>query len=140
MAGATVDIALMGALKTKMGWLGDRQKLVAANVANASTPGYKPKDLKNTSFDELLKGATEKNGIGVVSLMTTQVSHIKVDAPKPMPNAVESPDSETTMDGNAVVLEEQMVKMAESRLKFEAAVAFYNKSMGLLRLAGRKPS
>jgi flagellar basal-body rod protein FlgB len=39
-----------------------------------------------------------------------------------------APDSSTTLDGNSVVLEEQMIKMAESRADYEAAVSFYQKS------------
>ena len=43
------------------------------------------------------------------------------------------------MDGNSVVLEEQMLKMAESRMQFQAAVSFYEKSMSMLRMAARAP-
>jgi flagellar basal-body rod protein FlgB len=52
---------------------------------------------------------------------------------------ITSLDSETTMDGNSVVLEEQMLKMAESRMQFQAAVSFYEKSMSMLRLAAKAP-
>ena len=48
-------------------------------------------------------------------------------------------DSETTMDGNSVVLEEQMMKMADARMNYDAAIGFYQRSMGLLRMAARKP-
>ena len=50
-----------------------------------------------------------------------------------------SPDSETTLNGNAVVLEEEMIKMAESRMNYDAAISFYQKSMGMLRLATKRP-
>ena len=50
-----------------------------------------------------------------------------------------SPDSETTLDGNAVVVEEQMMKIAETRMDFETMVGLYQKSLGLLRLASRAP-
>jgi flagellar basal-body rod protein FlgB len=52
---------------------------------------------------------------------------------------VSAPDSETTLDGNQVVLEEQMLKMSESRSDYDAAIGFYQKSLGLLHLAIRKP-
>ena len=51
-----------------------------------------------------------------------------------------APDSETTLDGNRVVLEEQMMKMTEARLEYEAAIGFYQKSLNLLRMASRPPS
>jgi flagellar basal-body rod protein FlgB len=50
-----------------------------------------------------------------------------------------TPDSETTLDGNAVVVEEQMMKIAETRMDFETMVGLYQKSLGLLRLASRTP-
>ena len=53
--------------------------------------------------------------------------------------AESTPDSETTLNGNQVVLEEQMVKMSESRSDYDAAIGFYQKSLGLLHLAIRKP-
>jgi flagellar basal-body rod protein FlgB len=52
---------------------------------------------------------------------------------------VDAPDSETTLDGNRVVLEDQMMKMTEARLDYDAAIGFYQKSMDLLRLAARPP-
>jgi flagellar basal-body rod protein FlgB len=52
---------------------------------------------------------------------------------------MKTPGSETTLNGNAVVLEEEMLKMTESRMNYEAAISFYQKSMGLLRLATKRP-
>ena len=52
---------------------------------------------------------------------------------------VDAPDSDTTLDGNQVVLEEQMLKMNETRMSYDAAISFYQKSMHLLRMAGRAP-
>jgi flagellar basal-body rod protein FlgB len=50
-----------------------------------------------------------------------------------------APDSETTLDGNAVVVEEQMLKMAESRMAYDAAIGLYQKSLAMLRLATKPP-
>jgi flagellar basal-body rod protein FlgB len=51
----------------------------------------------------------------------------------------EARDSETTLDGNGVVLEDQMMKMTETRMEYDAAIGFYQKSMALLRMAARRP-
>jgi len=48
-------------------------------------------------------------------------------------------DSETTLDGNQVVLEEEMMKMTQARMDYDAAIGFYQKSLAMLRLAARKP-
>ncbi len=130
-------ISLMSALKSRMGWLSDRQKVVSQNVANASTPGFKPKDLAPQDFAALVKGQ-EAPLIPTIRLMD--------GTPLTLPDAtahggkqVSSPDSETTMDGNSVVLEEEMLKMSESRQNFEAAVGFYEKSMNMIRMAAKSP-
>ena len=41
--------------------------------------------------------------------------------------------------GNAVVVEEQMLKMAESRMAYDAAIGLYQKSLAMLRLATKPP-
>ena len=71
---------------------------------------------------------------------------LTADAPPPAHGRPESgfapvvsPDSEATLNGNQVVLEDQMMKMNESRMDYDAAVGFYQKSLGLIQLAIRKP-
>lgn len=144
------NLPLLGALKSKMGWLNQRQKVVSENVANAQTPGFRPHDLKAQDFQSLLKQARSQpsaqatlgasSDVSKVGLMRTQGGHIgsRVSGRNDAAREVR-PDSETTLDGNAVVLEEQMVKMAESRMQFEAAVAFYTKSLAMVRMASRRP-
>ncbi len=137
-------ITLLDALQSRMRWLSGRQKVVAENVANASTPGYKPKDLQAQDFGALMKGdaAGGAGGAGQLGLMAPQGGgqFIQIEGFKPgMARAVTSLDSETTMDGNSVVLEEQMLKMSESRMQFEAAVGFYEKSLNMVRLAVKAP-
>jgi flagellar basal-body rod protein FlgB len=52
---------------------------------------------------------------------------------------VDSPDTETTIDGNSVVLEDQMVRAAETRMAFESGLALYQKGLQLMRMAARPP-
>lgn len=130
-------ISFLSALQSRMGWLSDRQKLVAENVANASTPGFKPKDLKAQDFAALVQGQTEGGAIG---LAQTDAGHMVLPGQTAMQaREITSPDSETTLDGNSVVLEEQMLKMSESRMQFQAAVGFYEKSLAMIRLAAKVP-
>ena len=53
--------------------------------------------------------------------------------------AERQPDFETTLDGNQVSLEDQMLRMADSRMNYDAAIAFYQKSMTMIRSASRGP-
>lgn len=134
-------IPLFSMLKGRLGYLSQRQNLVAQNVANASTPGYTPKDLAPFRIENQA-GATH-----AARAMTTNPMHIAAGgggggAAHGMAGswkAHDAPDSETTLDGNQVVLEEQMMKLTEARMNYDAAIGFYQKSMNLLRMAARPP-
>lgn len=132
------QIPLLAMLKGKLGYLNERQKLISQNVANADTPGYAPSDLKPFSFEQQLKAATAaENG---VSQTRTNAAHLAGKSnDKPVWKSQESPDSEARLDGNQVVLEDQMIKMGEARMDYDTAVGLYTQSLGLLRLAARKP-
>lgn len=137
-------IPLFSLLQNKLGYLSERQKLIAQNVANSSTPGFTPKDLK--PFDQQ-PGLDKKASAGVMAQVAQTDSGASIsgassrrrdDQPK-VYASMEAPDSESTLDGNQVVLEEQMLKMSESRADYEAAVGFYQKALGMLHMAVHKP-
>jgi flagellar basal-body rod protein FlgB len=138
------EIPLFAMLRDRMGYLSERQKVIAENVANADTAKFVPNDLKPFSFDARVQATQMAQAGGGASMMAaTQAGHM---APKNERRGIgsqfktaRSPDSETTLNGNAVVLEEEMIKMTEARMNYDAAISFYQKSMGLLRMAARKP-
>lgn len=134
------EIPLFSMLKGRMGYLSERQKVIAQNVANADTARYVAEDLKPFSFDAKVQ-MQQVQATG--SMAATQAGHM---APKDERRGlgaqfktVKSPDSETTLNGNAVVLEDEMIKMNEARMSYDAAISFYQKSMNLLRMAARPP-
>ncbi len=129
------DLPLLGQIKGRLSWLDERQRVIAQNVANADTPGYVGRDL-NTPTDF---AAAMRSGGGGVQMVRTSNMHIAPAGPRARFETTASPDSETTLDGNAVVVEEQMLKMAESRMAYDAAIGFYQKSMQMLRMAARPP-
>jgi flagellar basal-body rod protein FlgB len=135
------DIPLMSLLKDRMGYLNHRQKLIAENVANADTPGYQPRDLK--PFDKLVAApGTIAADSGGLALARTNPMHIAAVTPTPGGplSPSKSPDSETTLNGNSVVLEEEMMKMTETRSDYSTAVSLYQQSVTMLQTAIRKPS
>ena len=130
------NIPLFATLKSRLGYLTQRERLVAENVANSETPGYAPKDLKPFTLPD------DKSAAGLkLATVTTSVRHISSTGSASAARfaAVIAPDGETTLDGNQVVLEEQMMKMQEARMNYDAAIGFYQKSMNLLRMAARAP-
>lgn len=131
---SVTDLSLLNQIKGRLGWLDDRQRVIAQNVANSDTPGYAARDLKvPTDF------AAAMNRQRNVRVMTTHAAHIAPPGQAARFDVKRTPDSETTLDGNSVVVEEQMLKMAESRMAYDAAIGFYQKSMSMIRMAARKP-
>ncbi len=130
---AITDLPLLSQIKGRLTWLDQRQRVIAENVANADTPGYVGRDLSQPAdFAAALRG-------GRLQMTRTSALHIAPAGPAARFEAHKAPDSETTLDGNSVVVEEQMLKMAESRMAYDAAIGLYQKSMQMLRLAAKPP-
>jgi flagellar basal-body rod protein FlgB len=140
------DIPLFAMLRQRLGYLGERQRVIGQNVANADTPGYRPVDLKPFAFQGLVDGQAQASlamtGAGkALAPAQTTVGHLPGIAPKKGTSFRSSTadDSETTLNGNSVNLEDQMIKMSDARTQYDAAIGFYQKSLDLLRLAARRP-
>jgi flagellar basal-body rod protein FlgB len=127
------DIPLFAMLKGKLQYENQRQTLVAQNVANADTPDYAPRDLKAFTFDQAMQSQS-------VAMVRTNAMDI-ASAPSSGGAAGDqaSPDSEVRLDGNHVVLEDQMMKLTEARMDYDAAVGLYQQSLQLLKTAIKKP-
>jgi flagellar basal-body rod protein FlgB len=83
-------------------WLELRQSTIAANVANANTPGYKARDVE--PFNKVLDGVP-------VRLATTSPAHIQLDASETDTRTSPKKDSwEVVHSGNSVSIEQEMVK------------------------------
>lgn len=127
------DLSLIGFLKTKMSWHQSRQRVLAENVANADTPDYRAVDLKPMRFENHLKGPSVA---GVRAAQTHDV-HFPgaLVAEKPGFATSQGEGWEITPEGNAVVLEEQMIKVSGNQFDYQLASTLYSRSLGLLRTA-----
>ena len=119
-------------LRTRMQWHQERQKILADNVANSDTPNFRPRDLVEPKFDAF--GPT----VPGVSLMRTAASH-QAGAESTSTFARTEGGFQIRPAGNAVNLEDEMMKVANNQMDFQAATGLYTKSLGLIKLAvGRK--
>jgi flagellar basal-body rod protein FlgB len=123
-------IPLLEAITKRMSWLGERQSVLAQNVANADTPGYTPKDVKAPTFTELVSGASPR-----LALAVTAPGHIT-----PVSDAGSfkiTPDkvTERSLNGNAVQLEDQMMKVSDAAGDYALTTSLYRKQLGLIKLA-----
>lgn len=127
-------------LRSRLDQLSERQRLIAENIANASTPGYRPRDLDTTAFERALASQSPNGGGGVI-MTRTNPGHMALGGggSRSQPQIVTRPDTETTIDGNAVVLEDEMMRAAETRMAFETGIALYQKGLSLVRMASKPP-
>jgi flagellar basal-body rod protein FlgB len=87
------------------------------------------------AFERMLSSSS-----GGITLARTSAGHMGAGGAARGGDALVTPDHyETTIDGNAVVLEEQMARAAETRMQFETGIALYQKGLELMRMAARAP-
>ena len=126
------DVPLMSMLRERMSWLHQRQDLLSQNVANADTPGYVARDLKAQDFSALLKGETRHGS----ALNSTDPRHITMRPGSASRfEDVEAADSVANPNGNAVSLEQEMIKVSETQAEFQAAANLYAKAMLMMKTA-----
>jgi len=130
---AITDLTLMNFLKAKMQWHQGRQVVLAENVANADTPGYRARDLKPFKFETQLQLAQMR---GVPAARTHKAHFAGALASSNSAFATDqSMGWEVTPGGNGVVLEEQMIKVSENQFDFQLATTLYTRSLGRMRTA-----
>ncbi len=120
-------IGLFDLAQRRLNWSEQRQALLAKNIANASTPGFAPRDLP--SFAETLARGTPAGP------QRTQPGHLAgPDGGGIRPAAAARPRSRAP-DGNAVTMDEQLAKVSETETGQSLVTTIYRKYMGLFALA-----
>ncbi len=127
------DLPVLVMLKSKLKWHQTRQRVLAENIANADTPGYKARDLKQLNFERALQSASQVS----LATKTTNPRHflIKADNTAPAPGTRKVGGWEVSPSGNAVSLEEQMMKITQNQMDYNAASTLYSRALGLIRIA-----
>jgi flagellar basal-body rod protein FlgB len=128
------DLPILSALRTKMQWHQERQRVLAENISNANTPNFKPRELVEPTFDN--KGANLSGGMGSLAMMRTSASHISVSGAAQSFNGDGGKSGfQTRPAGNAVNLEDQMLKVSANQMDYAAATSLYTRSLGMLKTA-----
>ena len=125
-------LAIFQAIKDKMEWNQSRQKLLAENVANADTPGYRGRDLVKFDFESVMRA----QNLNSITTVTTNSRHIAARNPGGIGSSEFAVQSyEITPNGNSVVLEDEMMKVAANQMDYQAAASLYSRSIKLIRTA-----
>ncbi len=125
------DFAIFRMMSGKMRWLGQRQRVLAENIANADTPKFQARDLKDVDFRK-----TGASNVFRVQLARTHDSHLKgVGDENAFSDQRERKPYEVAPTGNSVVLEEQMLKVGQTAGDHRLMTNLYRKHIGMFRTA-----
>ena len=129
---AFLNMPVFSALTDKMRWHQTRQGLLAENVANAETPGYRGRDLAQYDFADSNKAFSAAS----VTTTATQPNHFSVSSSANSAfGAQRMANFEITPEGNGVTLEDEMMKVTTNMMDYQAATGLYTKSIKILKTA-----
>jgi len=128
------QIPLLSAMMRRLNWLQQRQQVLAHNIANADTPGFKASDLKPQnprSFQSLLRDQAPS-----ISMAVTDAKHVQLARAGGAAIVQKDPGaSDISLSGNNVVIEQQMMKISETQMEHQTITSLYRKHLGMLRMA-----
>ncbi len=125
-------LPLLTLMAKRMAWLGQRQKVLAQNIANANTGGYRARDLEPMNFKDMVKGAS---GGGKLQMATTNGGHI---APKGATATAAKEivtDDAPKLSGNSVDVEKEIMKVGQTTMDHQFITHLYRKQVAMIKLA-----
>ena len=132
-----LNLPIFQAITGKMEWLKRRQNVLSENLANSDTPGYTPSDLTPMDFSTMLNSSSSATAIHQAQLQ--QAMHGgTADSGEQMgkdAEVVQKKGLETTPNGNSVVLEQQLINVAETQIQYSMLTNLYRKQADMVRLA-----
>lgn len=105
----------------------NRQRVIATNVANADTPGYRARDLRDFDPDR-----------APVSLKTTRPGHVAAGGWGSAAGVIDA-RGEPSPNGNSVSIEDEMLRAADARRQFDLSLSVMQSGLTMMRTAlGRR--
>ena len=118
------QIGLFALAERKLGWIDARQRVLAQNIANADTPGYRGRDVKQ--FADVL---------GQSAITPARTSPLHLAGLSQSIGGGETSVAERAPDGNAVALEDQMTKVADDETSQAMVGNLWHSYMGMFMTA-----
>jgi flagellar basal-body rod protein FlgB len=120
-------IGLFDLAEKRLGWLAQRQGVLAGNIANVNTPGFAARDIQ--PFTAVLAGS------GGIEPVLTQPGHMPGTLPSGLASLTKNPPSGRSLDGNSVALDEQLTKVADSETTQSLVTSIWKKYVGMFNTA-----
>ena len=125
------NLPLFQMMSRRLAWLGARQQVLAQNIANANSPGYKPRDLVPLDFQSMAEGH-----MAPLAPTMTNPAHLASFSPDGSPKSVRDRHPiETKLSGNAVNLEQQLMKADKTATDYELTTNLYRKHLQMIKEA-----
>jgi len=115
---------------------GQRQAMLASNIANADTPGYIAKDL---DFSRAMQAANAKL---TASLSTTATNHLQASPVPPMSTldfVRYATSGQPNIDGNSVDMDRERASFAQNSIMYQFAVNLMSGEYEDFRMASSDP-
>jgi len=121
---ANDGMGLFDLAEARLAWVDRRQQVLAQNIANADTPGYRPSDV--TPFASQLQS--------VLALARTDDKHLAGSEASEM-SLRKALTPQVAIDGNAVSVTDQLAKVADTSGTQELVEDIYKKYIGFFMTA-----
>lgn len=112
----------------------ERQRVLASNIANADTPGYRATDF---DFAAALRAATQPNAPGSGALIRTHAQHVDIGGGPMGAPLSEDAATQPSADGNTVDMDAERARFADNAMRYEAALAALNHQIKTLLAAAQ---
>ena len=120
-------IGLFDLAAKRLAWAAQRQNVLASNVANANTPGFRARDIE--SFAAILSGN------GAVAPAQTQLGHMPGTVPTGLASIAKDAPKGRALDGNSVALDQQLTKVADTETTQTLVTTIWKKYVGMFNTA-----
>lgn len=117
--------------------LSDRQRVIAGNIANSETPGFKARTMPEPDFSSMVGVRSGASGVAKPSVVRTSgMLALGASETASSGRIVEDKDvTETKPDGNNVTLEDQLLRLGQVQADYATLTSLYAKQMKLLKTA-----
>lgn len=125
-----------------MQYLSAKQRVIAQNIANASTPKYLAKDIEEPAF---LSSSSSVSTTKIVGLRVTHPKHYDMLASENAKKTTNGfkvytpqPKEALTIDGNGVIVEDQVNEASKASSEYKKMITIYNSYKNMLSTANTK--
>jgi flagellar basal-body rod protein FlgB len=109
-----------------------RQQLLAANIANADTPGYKARDI---DFASVLRNATSEQLTPAVLMSASSDRHLAGNTGHQTTEVLYRGVLQPSLDGNTVDMDVERNRFAENAVHYDANLTFISNQIKLMQAA-----